>query len=415
MTRASRYLFTLLFAAPFTSPPSSCAQSSNVPPTLKGNISTYVYSLEALEPNGTSDRQVFSYESIDLEALDLGTGGLSLRTYLRTLNNPADADNEGPSAKVYNLYLEYRKPSGNGLIRIGRQFLYSGVARGKMDGLRFDLTPSNGVTVTGFVGTQEPDGLSTKVDSWSSSHTWGGRVRVDRIPDTQIGWSFNQRSRHGEEEARLIGIDVMNHSIRPIELYGKFDYDHIAKRTSTLVFQASTRIGSKLSLSGEFARHHPQMRSNSILSVFRQEPYDQVRLRPFFRLTENYGLEGSYGIVRYDGDRTHRLSAGLNFGRGSAGFFYRSGYGGKTAGGYGNLYLIPHDDLEIRLAANYQKYRTVEETSPILESFVSSATIDYFRLEPLVLTLELQEARSPEFESDLRLFFRANYRFRVKK
>jgi hypothetical protein len=171
----------------------------------------------------------------------------------------------------------------------------------------------------------------------------------------------------------------------------------------------------RLVLDGEFARNHPQIRSNSVLSVFRQEPYDQVRIRPHIRLTGQWGLETGYAAVRYEDETTHRLNAGVSFARGSAGILIRTGFGGRSAGGYGNLSLDLHRDLLARLGANYRKYRTVEETSPLLEAFVVSAAFDYSGLDPLNLILEIQEARNALLSSDLRLFVRANYRFRVSK
>ena len=389
--------------------------SSENPFILKGRISTYLYSFEEQNPDTSSERQVLSYESFDLDCFDVGTSGLSFHSYLRTLNNPRENASDRPSTKIYNLYLQYDKLFWQGNLRVGRQFLYSGVARGKMDGIKMDVTPVTGFSITGFLGTREPEGLSTKIDSWSSSNTWGARIRVDRITDTQVGWSFNQRSRGDEEEARLIGIDLRSRSIPRLDLYGKFDWDHIAKRTSYLVFRASSRIGPRLSLSGEFARHNPQIRSNSILSVFRQENYDQVRIRPYYRLTERLGLEGGYSVVGYHEDKTHRVDVGVNFGKGNAGVIHRTGYGGETTGGYGSLYLDLMKDLPVQLYANYQKYRTVEETSPLLESFVTSASFGYSGLEPLNLSIEFQEAWNPLVESDFRFFFRANYRLRVMK
>jgi hypothetical protein len=385
------------------------------PITLKGRLGTYIYSFEKFNPDASSEHLTLSYESINLSATNIGTSALSFHSYLRTLNNPDDDDQNSPSTKIYNLYLQLDDLVWDGSVRLGRQFLYSGVARGKMDGIKVELAPHRDVAVTGFLGTQEPDDLSTKVDSWSSSNTWGGRVRVDHIPDTQIGWSYNQRSRNDEEEARLTGIDVRNRSISPLDIYGKFDWDLVAKRPSYLVVKASARIGPRLSLSGEFAHHNPQIRSNSILSVFRQKSYNQVRFRPYFQLTERLGLEGGYATVRYSEDSTHRLEGGVTFGRGSAGFIYRTGYGGTTGGGYGSLNLNPRECLLVRLYANFQKHRTVEETSPLLESFVTSATFDSSKFDPLTLYLEVQEAWNPVLESDFRLFLRVNYRFRIGK
>ncbi len=391
------------------------ALSSKDPFILKGRISSYLYSFEEQNPDISSDRHVLSYESFDIDAFDVGISGLSFHGYLRTLNNPEEDERDGPSTKIYNLYLHYDGLFWNGNLRAGRQFLYGGVARGKMDGVKLDVSPLWGVFIMGYLGSQEPEGLSTKIDSWSSSNTWGARVRIDRISKTQVGWSFNQRSRYDEEEARLIGIDIRNRSLPQLDLYGKFDWDHIAKRTSYLVFNASSRIGPRLSLSGEYARHNPQIRSNSILSVFRQESYDQVRFRPYYRLSERLGLEGGYSIVSYNEDKSHRVEGGINFGKGSMGVIYRTGYGGETTGGYGSLYFGPMKDLQVRLFANYQKYRTVEETSPLLESFVTSAAFDYSGLNPLNLSIEVQEAWNELVESDFRFFFRANYRFRFVK
>jgi hypothetical protein len=382
--------------------------------TVRGRIGTYVYSYEEQRPDTTSTRRALSYESIDLDALSLGLADLSLHCYLRTLNNPRDAIN-GPSTKVYNLYLEYDALSRRGRLRLGRQYLSSGVGLGKMDGARLDFDPLRGVTVTGFVGTREPEELSTKIDSWSSSNTWGGRVRVDRITGTRIGWSYNRRSRDGGIEADLVGIDARNRSIPRTDLYGRLDYDRVGRRVDLVVVQASSRLGERLSVTGEYDHQRPQVRSNSLLSVFRQDGYDQVRLRSNWKLSERVGLEGGYALVQYYQDRTHRLNAGVIIGKWSAGLFYRSGYGGKSLGGYGNLTFDPGDQLHIRLSADYRKYRTVEETTPLLEAFVTSAAIDYSGLEPLEVSLEAQEARNALLSGDFRLFLRANYRFRIGK
>jgi len=120
-------------------------------------------------------------------------------------------------------------------------------------------------------------------------------------------------------------------------------------------------------------------------------------------------------MVSYHEDETHRFNGGLNFGKGNVGLIYRTGYGGSTTGGYGSLYADPFDNLRLRFYANFQQYRIVEEISPLLESFVTSLTLEYEGLKPLALALEFQEAWNPVLDNDFRVFARANYRFRFSK
>ena len=388
------------------------ASSTENPLALKANIGTYAYSMEEQKDDSSSERHLVSYESIDLDIFDIGAPGLSFHSYTRTLNNPYRADLDGPSTKIYSLYMQYRASSLRGMIRLGRQFVYSGVARGKMDGARIDFTPVDGVSLTGFLGTAEPEDVSTRLDSWSSSNMWGCRMQVQRIPGTLAAWSFSQHTRNGDVEGRLIGIDLRNRSVSGLDLYGRFDWDLMAGRTSYLTLRASSRVNNRLSFSGEFERHNPQVRSNSILSVFRQDAYNQVRVRPYLKLGGRLGLEGGYSLVSYNAAKTHRLDAGLDFGPGRIGLIYRAGYGGNTTGGYGSFQIEPLNSLRVRLSADFQRYRIVEDVSPLLESFVTSVAFDYDGLRPLSLSLEFQEARNPVLNSDFRIYAGANYKFR---
>ncbi len=399
--------FTLTYAG--------VATSTENPVALKASISTYAYSLEKQKADSSSERHLVSYESIDLDVYDVGAPGLSFHSYTRTLNNPYRVDLDGPLTKIYSLYLQYRASSLRGRIRLGRQFVYSGVARGKMDGARIDFAPVDGVSFTGFLGTSEPEDVSTRLDSWSSSNMWGWRMQVQRIPGTLAAWSFSQSTRNGDVEGRLIGIDLRNRSVSGLDLYGRFDWDLMAGRTSYLTLRASSRVNSRLSFSGEFERHNPQIRSNSLLTVFRQDAYNQVRVRPYLKLKGRLGLEGGYSLVSYDAEKTHRLDGGINFDMGRIGLMYRTGYGGSTTGGYGSLHFEPLDNLRVRLYADFQRYRIVEDISPLLESFVTSIAFDYDGLHPLSLSLEFQDARNPVLDNDFRIYAGANYRFRFAR
>ncbi|HET53614.1 MAG TPA: hypothetical protein ENN33_00175, partial [Ignavibacteria bacterium] len=98
---------------------------------LNGRFSTSLYTFERYSAPDVSETYVRSLSSL---YFNLNKDNISLRTRLNFETDIANALENDPRLRFYNLYFEARKVFDIATVRIGRQSLFNSVAGGLYDG-----------------------------------------------------------------------------------------------------------------------------------------------------------------------------------------------------------------------------------------------------------------------------------------
>ncbi len=127
---------------------------------------------------------------------------LYLKTYFRfgRTGDPAEWNE-----RVYNAYLNFLSPCRKWDARIGRQFLYSGVMNGTVDGILLNVRPIKKVTLKILAGIEAPMDRALKLTQWDDGHVIGAFGSYKFAETFNVAASYVQKTRSDEMYWQLAG------------------------------------------------------------------------------------------------------------------------------------------------------------------------------------------------------------------
>ncbi len=319
-------------------------------------------------------------------------------------------------------YLQYRPPAQNLLLRLGRQYVFEGVANESVDGLfaRIDLTSS--VSVSGYAGM--PAALDSSAGR-DGDLLYGGRVAWSRRGLFEIGTSYKFIANDSDTDEKRIGVDLSlqlpkdifvsgystrnlitggwaEHSyearlywgsleVRPF--FQSFNYDDFFsdRDNSAAPFRFLAGTGNSLTSTGGEVFWYPDERIECGVKVKYynyQERFDSSQYYAGF-LTWKWSILSQAGleIGRMDGDGTeNRYTLGRAF------FYWDAAPGFLT----GDVVYVPYDEQI------YAEDRSL---------FASVGVGKKFLRDSLALKLSIDYSSDPYFEEDVRGLFRVDFTY----
>lgn len=258
-----------------------------------------------------TDLSLPTYEYLTINLRDLGMDGLSLSASgWGRLDLGVDPDDKAGDGDLLFGYLDYRDPRNYYHIRLGRQFLLSGVAQDNMDGILIDSTAPYGVTAQVFAGKP----VLSKYSDISSDLLYGARLGY-RIPwrfDAGISGLFSQEN--SEKDRENIGLDGFARPISEIELSWRLFYSLIYKNIyeGKLTAGVSPLRDLKFTISGETTDPNARIGATSIFSVF-TERYTSLGLNAEYSFLQGFTLNASYANYQFKTDKANRFGCGLSY------------------------------------------------------------------------------------------------------
>lgn len=147
------------------------------------------------------------YEYLQLDAGELSDYGLSFHAYGWGRLDFADNDyyDDTTSGELLYGYLEYRREANRCNFRLGRQYVFEGVANEAIDGLRIggDLGEHFSLSVYGG----QPVGLDSK-EGRSGDSIFGGRLSHRLGGKYEVGVSYKTIDNDDETAEEMLGTDL---------------------------------------------------------------------------------------------------------------------------------------------------------------------------------------------------------------
>jgi len=378
---------------------SFCFLSAQI--NIQGNLSSSLYSFESAD----NENNLNFYQGLFLKISPESNPNLYIKSNLRLIktSNPSDW-----SSKIYNSHVGWKAPGMHTELRLGRQFIYSGVINGTMDVLYLSLSPLTNLKIKMVGGVEANIERKAEVTQWEDGNVIGGYAsyRFDRALKTDI--SYFQKTRSDELYWQLGGASF---SGMIDQLFYRLKYDHNLLTSEYQAMRANLIYYLDLwSFSAEFNSQRPRVYEDSFFSIFEIKAHDQIRVAVNRKIEEyQVGLQ-LINTSFNEGESSNQVMATLGNKLGILGLIFQSGYAGDNLGIYAQINYQLLEDLKLNLYSSHYKYE--RQSVKINEQATSfSAGVQYDMLKSLRLGLQLQETVNSAYESDLRGLFRLNYSF----
>jgi hypothetical protein len=175
--------------------------------SLKGSCITLGKGFQDLEQN---DHFIVA-QGLRLHVYDLGTPGLSFHTYVQYYGDTSTKVSDSGTFRFYHGYFQYSQAKKPVSLKLGRFFLFRGVALGVLDGGEISYKLNRQWEITGFGGLQGNLSREWDFTNADKSPMYGGELRWRpkhvpylRLPLLSVSYTHQERS--SETVRELIGV-----------------------------------------------------------------------------------------------------------------------------------------------------------------------------------------------------------------
>lgn len=386
---------------------------------LSGDSNTYVQSRE----DADKQKILSAYEYLNFSVQDPGKEvSFHFGGWLRYDLKTEEFGNKSNSDLQYG-YLSYKSASNNAAVNLGRVMVFEGVAAERVDGMYARTDLAKGFGISAFGGTP----VETEIDLPGNNIIYGGRLS-HQIPGLyRIGVSALKEEKNSEDFRKEEGIDLWLRPINKVELMGNSKYNEITKDWAN---------HSYFLVLGPFAR----VRFNTEASVINYKDYFTGATSSAFSFQPSVLDQDEK--VRILGEQiAFGLTDNLNISLDYKGYSYSIAgdakyYGGNIrysvvkAGGAGlSLHKMDGDDdrlkydeyraylfgkfgkADVTLDALDVKYK--EAINGVKDAYSVSLAAAYELAEKLKIGADVEYSKNPDFEKDIRTFFKLIYSFDI--
>lgn len=394
-----RWLFAILVGAAITG---LAGVQASAQTSANGQLYTALYVSE----DSTGTRLWDSYYGMRFNAAPLVDRSVRVKGDFRVARR---GDPEDWSEKVYSLHADWRAPSRNVDVRLGRQFLYRGVLNGSVDGAMVTARPGKDVDVGVVAGMAVPIDRSVDVRSWKDAGTIGAFSSYRFNPGSRVDVSYVQRLSDDEVVWRQLGASVAGSFSGGLHYNGQLDYN-LEKEEIQAGRLRFMYIVSHWTVSAEFNRQLPRIFEDSYFNVFEIEAFSQVRGGVHYRF-DRYGVGGQYMHTIYAEDESaDAVLVSFDSPWGTIGTALQGGYGGDRTGFFGEVRYDVVPELTVMARSSYHSYErrtvSIEEDATAI-----SGGLRYRPIQPLILQGEIQQSINSYLDNDVRALLRVQYAF----
>jgi hypothetical protein len=399
---------------------------------VNGRLTTSFYTFERFDTVGTSRTYARAFQAIQLSAAQ---GDISLNTYFLGAMNGTNEFGDNGRVRFYNLYLRWANIANMGEFSLGRQAVYAGAGNGSIDGLaaRVRLL-ENSVTVQGYGGSVVKEEFTGVRSNWHDNLSYGGQIVTTALPDARCAVSYMHRKEETDpywtlrsrdttftplpyyitplpSEEEVGSVDVSYAYGNTATVYGRYDYDFLAK--NTMRGQGAVRVNATpaLAVTGEFIYRKPHVSFNSIFAAFTQNSVTEVEGGLEYQWTPLFRVFGKLGSVSYTDDNSLRWSGGIFCNYATISYAGGKGYAGKfqSFNIQGSYPLF--DRMVVPTAGvSWVSYKLSMET-PRQEALAILAGATVRPVKQFSFDVQGQWMRNKLYNSDMRLQVRLMYWF----
>jgi hypothetical protein len=382
---------------------------------------TFPRFLDSISDTDTVGFYVPTYEYLSLNINDMGIPGLSLHASgWGRLDIGVDPDDKAGDGDFLFGYLDYRDSRNYYHIRLGRQFLFRGVALDNMDGILIDSTAPYGLVAEVFAGKP----VVSKFEDTASDFLYGARLAY-RIPwKLEVGISGLSSQENSETDRQNLGLDGFAMPINMVEVSWKLFYSLLYENIyeGTLNIDVNPLSDLRITLSGETIDPSARIGATSIFSVF-TERYLDAGINVEYTLLDSIKLNGSYKNYQFETDNANRFGIGATY---SAKLFGDNLFGlsfdqltyseepsSETMTGFYQVRLFTENTFIEKVKFSLEWIRTIFDQYVYNDNGSDDLTVSagYKVLKDLNVLGSIYYSKNPRYEDELQGSVFVNYNF----
>jgi hypothetical protein len=392
----------------------------------------------AVDVTGTSRSYLMSREQADgtkllpgYEYLDFGIQNLGSETISFHFGGWSGYDFKEKTGD-YDLqygYLSFKSKTDNTIVNLGRVMVFEGVAAEHVDGIyaRTDLMYNFGISAFGGNPVEVGNPLDTPAGSSGSNSIYGGRLTHQVAGLYTIGVSYLKEQRSGADYRKEEGIDLWLHPVNKVDLVGRSNYNAITKEwmENTYNLVLGPFAGLRFTTEASWINYKDYFFGTTMSAFTFQpggilDPNEKVRIlgeNVAYNFTDKISLTADYKAYDYEiAGNAKYYGAKLKYSEASQGaglsaykmdgdsdrlkyWEYRA-YGFKKI----DKFDVAVDVLDVKYTA---------AINGVSNAYSASLALGYDVLENLKIGADVEYAKNPDFDKDIRTFLKLIYRFDV--
>lgn len=397
---------------------------------LNGRFTSSFYTFQRFDNLNSSDAFLRNTEAL---TLNFNYNKFSLRTRMNFETNIGASLDNDPRLRFYNLYLEARDILSFATIKLGRQPMFTPVTGGLFDGVNVKFK-YEGYSLSGFYGGNLPAYQKLEfLKDLSDNYVMGARFDANPFSHLNLAVSYYDKNYKTMDYDALRldeGLDPISVLIQQksnqfkflsgeasYELPGIFDvnamYEHDLNYKETSKIEANGRvwITEELGVTGYYNWREPKIRYNSIFSVFNFGHTEEYEGGIDYKISKNFTAFGKFGNVKYEDEKSQRLTVGATTSLGSISYRKNFGYAGEldnisvyAAKSYRDGLITPS------IGVSYTSYKLSKDA----EKNNITAILAGFNLRPWKtwsFDLQGQFFNNKIYRNDFRFLFKINHWF----
>jgi hypothetical protein len=350
---------------------------------------------------------------------------------MQGFNDFAGPQKNDPSFRMYSISLKARQLLDLLDVQLGRFYVFSGAARGLIDGFSVKASPfQKKLSISGFYGRLAPADRSIALND--AGNTMIG-LHISGQPTDALHASLSfARKQFSQKSYRAIRTDSLFNPL-PIDfnpakrtedivsadarydvegygdVYARYDYDVETKAMARMNAFGRFRVREDLAVTAEYLQREPRIYYQSIFSVFAYSTIKDINAGLEYGLTEKWNLFANYGTISYGNESSQRITVGVNGDYISASFSKNiSDRSDLDAASINAGYPLLNNMLTPTLLVSYAHYK-LDESAPTHDAIGVAGGLVYRPLSSLIIDTQVQWMNNKVYANDVRLFLRVSY------
>lgn len=409
------YLAVILFSVALFIPVVSPAV------TLSGDSRTYLQSREAAD----GSKLLGAYEYLDLAVQEIGNETISFHAggWLRYDFKEQEFVKRSGRDLQYS-YLSFKSKTDNTVVNLGRVMVFEGVAAERVNGLYARTDLMAGFGISGFGGSPVEIGTDTVGDNV----IYGTRLSHQSGDIYRIGLSALKEEKDSQDYRREEGIDLWVHPLDKVDLTGRSSYNDITKGWMEHSYAVMLGPFEKLRLNASASLiDYDNYFFRTSVSAFTLktgliQPNEKVSIlggEASYPITAEVLVSVDYKNYNYDiAGKADYFGGKVKYtvsGSGGAGISYHAMVGDTDKLKYNEYRIYGYKKFgHFDVSADLIDVAYVNAINDVKDSYAASLAAQYDLTEAWKLGADLEYSHNPDFNKDIRTFFKVLYHFGAK-
>jgi hypothetical protein len=397
-------VIVLLVLVPFDAPAASLGGSSN----------TYIQGREL--PDGKKLVPLFEYLNFSVQDMAGGPVSAHFGGWYRY-----DLNEQTTNKDVQYGYLSFKSKAANSMVNLGRIMVAEGVAAERVDGIyaRTDLWGNFGVSAFGGIPVE------TEIDLPGNNVIYGARLSHQLPGVYRIGVSALKEEKNNEDFRKEEGVDLWLRPVNKVELLGKSNYNMITKEwmEHTYVLVLGPFASLRLNTTASLINYKSFFTGATSAAFFFQpgviDPNEKVRTlgeEISYGVTGNLNVSVDYNAFDYEiAGNAKKFGGNVRYSvvnSGGAGLSIHAMDGDTDLLKYVEYRVYGYKKIgkaDITLDALDVAYKTARNN--VKDAYSVTLAAAYEVKERLKVGADVEYAKNPDFDKDVRGFLKLIYQF----